>query len=235
MAHLYVAEMQSGEVISISTINKDSIKALKQHIALMIETYDWDCKFKVLDDMKGTDPQVNKWFADYIKYKIHKEHQNDMLVVGVYNKRLEQKCYEHNSIRPLHIAQGLMCTIENWRTAVRDDDEDFLWDVKEEKISLYNEARKTYGMSMTEINSLAWGEYHIEIQANHKLQEYDYNKKFAKTYVCTECQKEFKSTVFLFHCNDCSQDIFDAALEDDDDDELEPLTAEDIEEWEGRY
>lgn len=86
-----------------------------------------------------------------------------MKIVGVFNNRLMNYCYGVDNIRPLHIAQSLACTMHNLNYAYENNDHEFMVSCQNKMKELYKEARKEFGLSISQINWFAWYEFMSDI------------------------------------------------------------------------
>lgn len=86
-----------------------------------------------------------------------------MKIVGVFNNRLMNYCYGVDNIRPLHIAQRLASTMHNLNYAHENNDYEFKVSCQNELKELYKEARKDFGLSISQINWFAWYEFSSRI------------------------------------------------------------------------
>lgn len=93
----------------------------------------------------------------------NREGANQMKIVGVFNNRLMNYCYKVDNIRPLHIAQSLSCAIHNLNYAHTNNDHEFMVSCQDKIKELYKEARKDFGLSISQINWFAWYEFMSDI------------------------------------------------------------------------
>lgn len=214
-----IADMNGGECASISEINSESIKCLKQWISRVIRYSRETVDFEVINTDEG---KIKQYFEDYIKYHIKKEHDYNtkMIVVGVQNINLVEVCLLNDDIRPLHICQSISCNISNFKTAIREGNKEWQKELLKEKHELYIEAFRDFNLNMSEVNQLMWGEYYHEI-TDHKFVDYEFKKRFTKTKICEDCGGKYKTTLNIKYCDPCSEDIFDLEdtcdFENDDD------------------
>ena len=93
-----------------------------------------------------------------------------MKIVGVFNNRLMDYCYGVDSIRPLHIAQSLSCTMHNLNYAHKNNDHDYKVSCQNELKELYKEAKKDFGLSISQMNWFTWYEFsHTVTQHKHSI------------------------------------------------------------------
>lgn len=166
-----VADVVSGEVASISSFDKPSIRGLKQW---MMRNYRFRTigkpEFSVIG---GSSEAAKKYFRDYITYKFDRNDfdggilgHSGMVYVGIHDKNLRRYVGDIDNVLPLHIAQGIACEMTCAQSAYAEyDDTSFHYS---EIRALYRQAKDTYGLSMAEVNNFVWGEFQHTI-TNYKF------------------------------------------------------------------
>lgn len=89
--------------------------------------------------------------------------EKQLKIVGVHSKAMRDYCYKEGSVVPHHLAQALSANMSNMQNAVENCDKDWARELQNERFYLYIEARKLFGLNMSQMNWLLWEEFKHEI------------------------------------------------------------------------